>query len=76
MINSAGIIGTGAYLPKKKLNNLDLGKICKISSKEIYDKTGIKFRRIANKDETASSMGYKASIQAINNSKINAQEIE
>tara|TARA_B100000963_G_C22577309_1_gene649090 strand:+ start:101 stop:1093 length:993 start_codon:yes stop_codon:yes gene_type:complete len=76
MISSSGIIGTGAYLPSKKLNNSDLGKICKISSKEIFTKTGIKFRRIAHKDETASSMGYRASVQAIKNSKIDKNEID
>ena len=56
MINASGIIGTGAYLPSKKLNNLELGKICKVSPK-ILKKTGIKFRRIAQENETASSMG-------------------
>ncbi len=76
MINASGIIGTGAYLPSKKLNNLDLGKICKVSPKDILNKTGIKFRRIAQENETASSMGYNASIQAIKNSKINKSEID
>ena len=76
MINSAGIIGTGAYLPNKKLNNSDLGKICKMSPKEILKKTGIKFRRIAEKNETASSMGLKASLQAIKKSKIDKKDIE
>ena len=75
MINASGIIGTGAYLPSKKLNNLELGKICKVSPKEILKKTGIKFRRIAQENETASSMGYNASIQAIKNSKINKSDI-
>ena len=76
MINSAGIIGTGAYLPNKKLNNSDLGKICKMPPKEILKKTGIKFRRIAEKNETASSMGLKASLQAIKKSKIDKKDIE
>ena len=42
MINASGIIGTGAYLPSKKLNNLELGKICKVSPKEILKKNWYK----------------------------------
>ena len=76
MIFSSGVIGTGAYVPKKKLGNKELGKMCNLSSKEIIKKTGIKFRRIASKDETASSMGLKACLQAIKNSKINKDKID
>ena len=74
MINS-GIIGTGSYVPLKKLDNYELSKICKLPSKEILKKTGIKFRRIASSEETASSMGYKASLSAIKNSKIKKNDI-
>ncbi len=73
---ASGIIGTGAYLPKKKLDNLTLSKLCKLNHNEIFKKTGIKFRRIAKKNETASYMGFKASIQAIKNSKIKKYDID
>ena len=44
-----GIIGTGFYVPKNKMDNARLSKINKVPTKEIYEKTGIKERRIADK---------------------------
>ena len=63
-----GIIGTGFYVPKNKMDNARLSKINKVPTKEIYEKTGIKERRIADKNESASDMGFKASIKAIKSS--------
>ncbi len=71
-----GILGTGYYVPKKIIKNGELSKLNKISDKEIFNKTGIKERRIADINETASEMGYKAAIKAINSSKINLKKID
>ncbi len=75
MINP-GILGTGFYVPKKILKNKQLSKMNNISEKEIFDKTGIKERRIADVNEKASEMGYKAAIKALKSSKINLKKID
>ena len=71
-----GIIGTGFYVPKNKMDNARLSKINKVPTKEIYEKTGIKERRIADKNESASDMGFKASIKAIKSSNVNLKDID
>ena len=71
-----GIIGTGFYVPKNKMDNARLSKINKVPTKEIYEKTGIKERRIADKNESASDMGFKASIKAIKSSNVNLEDID
>ena len=76
MIFNSGITSTGSYLPKKKMDNIELSKLCGIPANEIFMKTGIKFRRIAEKDETASMMGLKASKDAIKRSKLNKNDID
>ena len=71
-----GIIGTGFYVPKNKMDNARLSKINKVPTGEIYEKTGIKERRIADKNESASDMGFKASIKAIKSSNVNLENID
>ena len=71
-----GVIGTGLYVPSKKVNNKQLSKLNNIPAKEILEKTGIKERRIAEKNETASDMGFKAALKAIKSSKIDKADID
>ena len=59
------IIGTGSYLPKKVLTNLDLAKMVETSDEWITERTGIKERHIAADHETASSMGLIAAKKSI-----------
>ena len=68
-MKSPGIISLGYYVPKKKLGNLELSKSNNLNPNEIFRKTGIKFRRISSKKETASYMGHRASLEAIKNLK-------
>jgi 3-oxoacyl-[acyl-carrier-protein] synthase-3 len=71
-----GIIGTGLYVPSKKLDNKKLSNLNKISVNEMFKKTGIKERRIAHDKETASEMGYKAALKAIKSSGVNKLNID
>lgn len=71
----AKIIGTGSYLPRKIRTNADLEKMVKTSDEWIFTRTGIKERRIAGKNETAATMGYKAAQKALNMSGINKNDI-
>ena len=57
---SVSIVGTGSYVPEKRVTNEDMSKIVDTSDEWITTRTGIKERRIAAKDETTSEMATKA----------------
>jgi len=71
-----GIIGLGAYLPKKVLTNLDLEKMVDTSDEWITTRTGIKERRISKKDEPTSELATRAAKQALKNAKLSAKDLE
>jgi len=58
--SNSKIIGIGAYVPSKILNNYDLEKIVDTNDEWIVRRTGVKERRIAEKDEFASDLAIKA----------------
>ncbi len=62
---SARIVATGRYLPEKILSNADLEKIVDTSDEWILSRTGMKERRIAQKEEFTSSMGVMAAKKAL-----------
>lgn len=66
----------GAYVPKKVLTNDDLAKMVDTTDEWITKRTGIKERRIADKNETTSDMGVKAAEKAIERSGIKKSEID
>ncbi len=70
------IIGLGSYLPKKILTNQDLEKMVETTDEWIYSRTGIKERRIADEDETASSMGAAAAEKALKASGKSIRDID
>lgn len=70
------IIGTGSYLPEKKLSNRDLESMVDTSDEWIYTRTGIRNRHIAAEYETTSDLALKASQRAIAAANIDASEID
>jgi len=74
--NQAKILGLGSFLPKKVLSNADLEKLVDTSDEWITTRTGIKERRIASEEESASFMAIKAAEAAIQNSGIDPSEID
>ena len=70
------IIGTGSYLPEKKLSNRDLESMVDTSDEWIYTRTGIRNRHIAAEHETTSDLALKASQRAIEAARIDASEID
>ena len=70
------ITAVGGYLPLKILTNKDLEKSLDTSDEWIVAMTGIKERHIIGSGETTSDMAYKASLDAIQSSEINPQEID
>ncbi len=70
------IKGTGSYAPSATLTNADLAKLVDTSDDWIFSRSGIKERRIAAADETASSMGAQAGRAAIEDAGLSAQDID
>ncbi|MBF0382386.1 MAG: ketoacyl-ACP synthase III [Magnetococcales bacterium] len=59
------IIGTGSYLPEKRLTNTDLSAMVDTSDEWIFTRTGIKERRIAAEGELTSDLATIAAKKAI-----------
>jgi 3-oxoacyl-[acyl-carrier-protein] synthase-3 len=72
----ARITGTGSYAPKKVITNHDLEKLVDTSDKWIMDRTGIKERRIAEKDQTTSDLAYEASHKALKAAGVGARDLD
>jgi len=70
------VIGTGGYLPEKILTNEELSLTVDTSDSWIYERTGIKSRRIAAEGETSSSMAEIAARQAIDAAQIDPETID
>lgn len=70
------VIGTGGYLPEEVLTNEQISQTVDTSDSWIYERTGIKSRRIAGPNETASSMAEIAARQAIEAAQIDPEEID
>ena len=70
------IIATGSYLPKKILTNQDIERIVDTSNDWIIERTGIEQRHIASTEESSVDMAYHASLDAIQSSKIDTQDID
>jgi len=65
MKQKARIIGTGSYVPPKRLTNADLERMLDTSDEWIYSHTGIRERRIADDNTSTSDMAVEAIRQAI-----------
>lgn len=70
------IAGTGICLPDKVLTNHDLEKTLDTSDEWIRARTGIQERRIAQKDESSSTLGARAAQNALENAKIAPEELD
>jgi len=75
-VKHSRILGMGSYLPEKVLTNADLEKIVETTDQWITERTGIKKRHIAADDQSASDLGVEAAKKAIENSGIDAKDID
>lgn len=78
MINRipVGIAGLGAYAPEKVLSNQDLEKLVDTSDEWIYQRTGIRERRIAAPDEDSGSMGAIAAMRALDDARVAPEDVD
>lgn len=72
----ARVVSTGYYLPERVLTNKDLEKMVDTTDEWITTRTGIKERRIARDDESASDMGVNAARHALEKGGIKPEEID
>jgi 3-oxoacyl-[acyl-carrier-protein] synthase-3 len=76
MTRYSRVIGTGGYLPEEVRTNEQISQTVDTSDSWIFERTGIKSRRIAGADETASSMAEIAARQAISAAACDPEEID
>ena len=74
--NSVGVIGTGYCVPDKILTNFDLEKMVDTNDAWVVERTGIRERRIVEDGVPVSSLAYKASVMALENAGITAEELD
>ncbi|MFI4916874.1 MAG: beta-ketoacyl-ACP synthase III [Phycisphaerales bacterium JB060] len=74
----ASILGAGMALPKTTLTNADLEKMIDTSDEWIRQRTGIRERRIAQRElgETTASLGTRALQAALDDAGLNATDLD
>jgi len=75
-MRKAGILGIGHYVPEEVVTNKDLEKTLDTNDEWITTRTGIKERRIANKEMDTSDLATKAALAAIENAGIKVEDID
>ncbi|HVU32106.1 MAG TPA: beta-ketoacyl-ACP synthase III [Opitutaceae bacterium] len=73
---STVILGTGSYAPDRILTNDDLARVVETSDEWIRTRSGIRERRIAGQNESASDMGAHAARRALEDAGVAASEID
>lgn len=73
---TASIIGTGSYAPDRVMTNADLEKLVETSDEWIHSRTGIRERRIAGLEQPTSDLAARASLAAMENAGVTAEEID
>lgn len=74
-MKEAKIVGLGSYLPSFNISNDQLAEIVDTSDKWIYQRTGIKHRRIAA-TESVADMATKAGVEALKSAKLLPEDID
>lgn len=72
----ARIIGTGGFLPEKVLTNADLEKMVDTSDEWIVERTGIRKRHIAAKNETTCDLAEVAARRALDAAGLDAAALD
>lgn len=72
----AVIAGTGSYLPKNRLTNDDLSQMVETSDEWIFERTGIRERRIVGVGESTSTVATRAALAACEDAGIEPEELD
>jgi 3-oxoacyl-[acyl-carrier-protein] synthase III len=72
----AVIKGTGSALPRNRVSNAELAKRVDTTDEWIVERTGIRFRHIAEADETTATLGADAARNALEAAGMDASDID
>ncbi|MDM8010329.1 MAG: beta-ketoacyl-ACP synthase III [Parasphingorhabdus sp.] len=75
-VKRAVIKGTGSALPRTRVSNADLAKRVDTTDEWIVERTGIRFRHIAEDDETTSSLAIEAAQKAMQAAGFSSADID
>jgi 3-oxoacyl-[acyl-carrier-protein] synthase-3 len=70
------IAGTGSFVPEKRLTNDELAKLVDTNDEWIVQRTGIRERRIAGKDESTATLATAAARKAIEAAGLEPKDID
>jgi 3-oxoacyl-[acyl-carrier-protein] synthase-3 len=70
------VAGTGSYLPSRVLTNAELEKMVDTSDEWIVQRSGIRARHIADKDQKTSDLAIEAAKKALESAKLKASDID
>jgi 3-oxoacyl-[acyl-carrier-protein] synthase-3 len=71
-----GILGTGKYVPERRLTNQELEQMVDTNDEWIVTMTGMRERRIAAPHEATSDLAYEASLRALAAAGITADQLD
>ena len=71
-----GITGVGAYVPKRVLTNRDLEALVDTSDEWILERTGIRERRFATKEEALTDIARPAALRALEQAGVDPGSID
>ncbi|OCT13852.1 3-oxoacyl-ACP synthase [Paenibacillus pectinilyticus] len=71
-----GVLGTGKYVPERILTNQELETMVETNDEWIVTRTGIRERRIAAEGQATSDLCYEASLVAMSNAGITADQLD
>jgi 3-oxoacyl-[acyl-carrier-protein] synthase-3 len=70
------VVGTGHYLPEKRITNADLEKMVDTSNEWIVTRTGIKERRMAAPEQVTSDFSAVAGMKALEAADLDPKDVE
>jgi 3-oxoacyl-[acyl-carrier-protein] synthase III len=71
-----GITGLGTHVPERVLTNHELSELVDTSDEWILERTGIRERRIARKEEALTDIAMPAAQQALSDAEVEPAEID
>jgi 3-oxoacyl-[acyl-carrier-protein] synthase-3 len=71
-----GVLGTGKYVPERILTNQELETMVETNDEWIVTRTGIRERRIVAEGQATSDLCYEASLIAMSNAGITADQLD
>ena len=70
------LAGTGSYLPERRLSNSDLERLVDTSDRWIHERTGIRWRRLADEGVCTSDLGAEAARRALDAANLSASDLD